>query len=147
MFTFISKLPWIVKIPVAIGLLVLFFWLFGQVQACGYKKARAEYQKDRDQWINVDRPKLIAEAEAKEKRIAELEPQLAIYKDAAEKGKKIDEAKQQQIEDVTKREAENEKTANLPTDCRSRANRLCDLFRTNDKRFDCKLFFDECAGQ
>ncbi len=139
----IKKYPAISAI-VAVIVIALFLGLLYGVQSWAYHRGQARYEAESKAW-QIERAKLIADAEAKEKRIAELEPQVVAYKAAAEAGKRLDEEKAKQIEDLGKKEAEDEANANIPTDCRVRADRICTLFRASDKRFDCKPLFDQCS--
>lgn len=145
MLDFIKKYPFLTIIGVVI-LIALFLGLLYGVQKWAYHRGQAKYEAESKAW-QVDRAKLIAEAEAKEKRIAELEPQVVAYKAAAEAGKRLDEEKAKAIEDLGKREAEDVANSQIPTDCRTRAGRVCDLFKRTDAKFDCRPIFDECARQ
>lgn len=126
-----------------VAAIVLLFAVSSQVSSCRYDKGRKEYEAKEEAW-KTERAKLIATAEEKERRIAELEPQVQAFKAAAEAGKKVDEALAQKIEDVAKESADAEANAQVPTDCRTRADRICTMFRAGDSRFDCKPIFDAC---
>ena len=106
-------------------------------------KAYEQYHQEKAEWDKT-RAGLIARAEAHEQRIAELEPQVVAYKAAAEEGKRLDESKVKAIEELGKKEAQNEATANQPTECGVRAQRICDMFRSTDRNFDCTALFDQC---
>lgn len=146
-FTTLSKIPkpwnWILSLVAAVLIIAVGFWLSAQIQACGYSKAHKELEAETQKW-QKERAALIADAEAKEKHIEELEPQVVAFRAAAEQGKRLDEEKAKQIEEISKKETANENTANASTDCRTRATRLCDMFRATDKRFDCGTIFAQC---
>lgn len=125
------------------------FWLFGQVQSCTYHKARKDYDKKEAAW-SKERTKLIADAEAKEKRIAELEPQILAFKAAADAGKKVDDELAAKIEQSGKDAAAAEAAALEPADCRVRAQRVCALLKSNNIPSDCgRITAESCkpAGQ
>ena len=123
--------------------IALIFVLFDQVSSCRYNKGRAEYQKEKEQWTkereawNTERAGLIATAESKEKRIAELEPKAMAFDALADQNKRIDSNLANQIEEVSKNAAIEEGNALLATDCITRANRVCDRLRANRIPVDC----------
>jgi len=149
----IGKLPkpWNYVVGVALLVIVIsaLVWGFSQIQSCSYHKAKKEYDEKEAAW-SQERTKLIADAEAKEKRIAELEPQVLAFKAAADAGKKVDDALVTKIEQVGKDAAAAEAAASEPVDCLVRATRVCDLLRANNIPHDCKrITAESCkpAGQ
>lgn len=133
----------IVIIVFAVGLIV--FTLFSQIGSCQYDKARKEYEEKQQTWA-IERTKLIAGAEAKEKRIAELEPKAIAFDALAEQNKRIDAGLAQQIEEVSKNAAEEEARAEMPTDCFTRIARVCERLRANNIRADCERIKQESCG-
>ena len=121
-------------------------FLFGQIQSCGYDKARKEYEVQETK-SKAERDALIGENKALKTQIAALEPQLAIFKSAAESGKKVDEATAIKIEEVTKNAAIEEANAERPSDCRSRGQRVCDGLRAVNIRHDCATIIDESCSR
>lgn len=108
--------------------LIAGFYVFGQIQACGYHKGRAEYEA-RDKAREQKEMELRARAEASEKRAAELEPKAAAFDALAEQNKKVDSGLAKQVEEVSKNAAEEEARTNAPTDCGIRADRTCEKLR------------------
>lgn len=142
-----SPLNWIVGAVLLVAVISALVFGFSQVQSCNYNKTRKEYEAKEAAWYQ-ERTKLIADAEAKEKRIAELEPQVLLYKAAADAGKKVDDALVTKIEQVGKDAAAAEANASIPTDCRTRAQRVCDLLRANNIPHNCGVITAEsCSGQ
>jgi uncharacterized protein YlxW (UPF0749 family) len=142
MIEFFSKLPWYVKAVVGVVLVVGLFGLFSQVQSCNYDKARKEYEAQSEQWKG-ERAKLIAEAESKEKRVAELESEVLAYKAAADAGKKVDDALAEKIEKLGEDAKHEEEVANSPVDCATRGARICTLLRANNITADCAAIVRE----
>lgn len=146
----LNRLPrpynWIVALAILVAVIVGCVFLFGQIRGCQYKKERADYQKKEDAW-NLERTRLIATAEAKEKRIAELEPKVLFYEAAAEAGRKVNDDLAKKIEDVSKQAGDEESRALVPTDCNVRARRVCDLLRANNIPHDCAaITIESCRG-
>ena len=139
--------PWrlILFVGVVIAAFVIVFTLFSQISSCRYDKARKEFEEKERAWT-VERTKLIANAEAKEQRIAELEPKAIAFDALAEQNKKIDAGLAQQIEEVSKNAANDEALAEQPTDCRVRARRVCDLLSANRIKHDCATITRESCG-
>jgi hypothetical protein len=143
----------IVFLVVCVALISVFFVIGNQVRSCGYSRGRAEYDaekaawsKEREAWNN-DRAKLIAEAEAKDKRIAELEPKAIAFDAVAETNKRIDANLASQIDEVSKNAGIEETNALLATDCLTRANRVCERLRANRIAVDCaRITTESCAG-
>lgn len=154
MFTWLIKQlakvpqPWRLIIFVIIVLMVvaIFFTLFSQVRSCQYDKARKEYEeqsKVREAKVN----QLEGENAVMRKQIAELEPKALAYTAIVDSKIKVDEGLKDKIEKLTEDAANAENMANTNVPCRVRAQRLCDLFRAGDSKFDCNILFAECAGQ
>jgi hypothetical protein len=137
MVKFFSSLPWYLKVLAGALLLVGVFALFGQVMSWRYDKERKEYQAERQQWVELERPQLIARAEASEKKVAELEPKAIAFDAVAEQNKKIDAGLAQQIEEVSKHAAEEEARAMEPTDCLTRVARVCERLQSAGIKHDC----------
>lgn len=139
--------PWrtVAQIGLVVLLIVLGIYFFGQIQSCRYDKARGEYQQKEEAW-KVERTKLIADAEAKEKRIAELEPKVAAYEQLAEDKKRLDEGLSSKIDSLVEEAKREEELTNQPTDCRTRAQRVCEKFRANNIPIDCAQLVAKCAG-
>lgn len=139
--------PWrlllLLVLVLALGAIV--FTLFSQVSSCRYDKARKEYEEKEKAWT-VERTTLIANAEAKERRVAELEPKAIAFDALAEQNRKIDAGLAKQVEEVSKNAAEQEARAEMPTDCRVRAERVCDLLRANNIKHDCFRITKESCG-
>lgn len=142
-----KALPLWWQVAVVVGVLAVVlgtgYWAVSGVQRWVYNRHRAQFEAERQVWA-VERAKLLQRAEDDERRIAELEPQVAAFKTAAEQGRKIDKEKADEIQEVIAREAAAERAAQVPVDCWVRASRVCELFRANDKRFDCTAIFDAC---
>lgn len=115
---------WIIAGALAVLLIMALYALGSWWSGRQYNKARAEYQKNEDAW-KVERTTLIANAEAKEKRIGELEPQVLAYKAAADSGKKVDEELAKKIEKISTDAAAEEAATNEPAECGTRAERTC----------------------
>jgi hypothetical protein len=125
---FIQSLPrpvnWIVGVGI-VGLLIgLVLYGFNQVQACGYDKARKDYQTKETQ-LKAERDKLLEKVAERDKRIAELEPQAAAFRAAAEQGKKVDDDLAQKIEQIAEDAAKEMDDINQPADCWVRSDRTC----------------------
>lgn len=135
MFSLISRLleripgPYrlIIELAIVVLLIVVGFYLFGQVKSCGYDRARQDYQQKEDAW-KLERTKLITRAEESEKRVSELEPKVLAYEKLAEAGKRLDESTADKIKKIAE-EASREATAtDQPADCIVRAERICTKF-------------------
>lgn len=146
MFELLSRQSITVKAILVVVVIAGVLGAFYSIQSWAYHRGHAKYIEESKAWQG-ERAKLIAEAEAKEKRIAELEPQVVAYKAAADAGKRLDDAKVKEIEELGRKEAEDVANSQIPTTCADRARRVCELFRRTDSRFDCKPIFAECAGQ
>lgn len=123
--------PWgfIVGGVLVVLLIAALFWAFGQVQSCNYRKARVEYDEKEKTW-KADRDKLVADAAAKEKRIAELEPKVLAYEQAAEQGKKVDRGLADKIDRISKEAADEAAVTDSVIDCGVRAERTCAKLRS-----------------
>ena len=132
----ILSLPWYVKVFVGALLLTGIFALFSQVQSCNYDRQRQEYEAEKKAW-NDERSGLIARAEEKERRVAELEPKAIAFDALAEQNKKIDAGLAQQIEEVSKNAAEEEARAEQPVPCVDRIGRVCERLRASGIPHDC----------
>lgn len=135
----------IIFIVIVLALGTIFITLFSQIGSCQYDKARKEYEEQSKAWT-TERAVLVASAEAKEKRIAELEPKAIAFDALAEQNKKIDAGLAQQIEEVSKNAGIEEAMALEPTDCRVRAKRVCDLLSANRIKHDCAAITAESCG-
>lgn len=129
----INSLLNFLKQPLVIGILAVLsiafmFGGFNWYYSRKYDKERIEYQKKEDSW-NVERTTMIANAEAKEKKIAELESQNVAFRTAAEQGKKVDDALAAKIDQVSKEAADEMDATDLPADCWVRADRTCAKLR------------------
>lgn len=138
----------VVLIVLIIVVLALVLGGFSWFLSRKYDKDRLKYEQESKAWA-TERAGLIANAEAKEKRIAELEPKAIAFDALAEQNKKIDAGLAQQIEEVSKNAANEEVLASHPTDCRVRARRVCDLLSANRIVHDCERITKEScpAGQ
>jgi len=153
MFTVISallqKIPtpwrWVVEVALLVILIAAGFYLVSQVQSCGYQRGSAKYHEEEQKW-KTERAALIARAEEKEKRVAELEPKAIAFDALAEQHKAIDATLANKVEEVSKDAAAKEAAAESPTDCRVRAQRVCDLLRANNIRHDCGAITRESCG-
>lgn len=123
-----AKVKWIGGIVLAVGLIMLMFGIGSWWSGSRYNKARAEYQKNEDAW-KTERTTLIANAEAKEKRIAELEPQVLAFQAAADAGKKVDEELANKIEQISTDAAAEAAATDAPAECGVRAERTCAKLR------------------
>jgi uncharacterized protein HemX len=144
-FALIARQAWWVKAIVVVVVLIAGFYVFGQIQACGYHKGRAEYEA-RDKAREQKEMELRARAEASEKRAAELEPKAAAFDALAEQNRKIDSSLAKQIEEVSKEAGNEEAKASEPADCRVRAKRVCDLLSANRIAHDCAAITRESCG-
>lgn len=130
-------------ILVIVSLLGGFSWVLSRK----YDKDRQKYEEESKTWA-IERTTLLANAEAKEKRIAELEPKAIAFDALAEQNKKIDAGLAQQIEEVSKNAAEEEAMASSPTDCLIRVGRVCERLRANGIKHDCfRITKESCSGQ
>lgn len=154
MFTFITKLlnyiPQPYRVIVQIGAAVLFIalviYLFGSIRSCQYDKARREYQQAEAHW-KAERDGLKGENALLRTQIAELEPKVLAYQAAADAGRKVDENLAAKIEQIGKDSANEEAMANTPTDCRTRAARVCALLSTNRIPHDCGAITRESCSR
>lgn len=146
MIEFFSKLPWYFKVAAGVILIVVVVYVSGQVMSWRYDKKRLEYEAQEIK-SKAERDALIGENKALKTQIAELEPQLAIFKSAAENGKKVDEATATKIEEVTKNAAIEEANAERPSDCRTRGQRVCDGLRAVNIKHDCAVIIDESCSR
>lgn len=142
-----TVINWLVGHPLVIllGIVIFVAFMFGGFNwyfSRKYDKSRIEYEQKEQAW-KVERTTLIANAEAKEKRIAELEPKAIAFDALAEQNKKIDTGLAQQIDEVSKNAANEEILAEQPTDCRVRAKRVCDLLLANHIKHDCERITKE----
>lgn len=143
MFKLIGSMKWYWQVLIVVVLVGATTLGADAWKAHGLTKSQEALNIATKQW-NEERAKLIADAEARERHIEELEPQVLAYKAMAQQGKILDEAKAKQIDEVIKKENSDEENANKPTDCNVRATHLCDMFRATDKRFDCATLFAQC---
>lgn len=139
---------WLFEHPVIVGivlviLIALAFSGASRWTARRYDKGRLKYEADSKAWA-TERPALVARAEESEKRERAKDMEAAAWKAAAESGRKIDEETAQKIEEVAKEAANAEANAQIVIDCRTRADRLCGLFKSSDSRFNCNVIYDEC---
>lgn len=139
---------WLVAHPWTVGIVLVLLIAFAigggsWWTARKYDKGRLKYEADSKAWA-TERPALIARAEESEKRERAKDMEAAAWKAAAESGRKIDEETAQKIEEVAKEAANAEANAQIVIDCRSRADRLCSLFKSGDSRFNCNVIYDEC---
>lgn len=138
-----KSLPTIAKWAIVIAAIMFGFGVFGSVMGWQYSKARKEYQKQEDAW-KVERTTLIANAEAKEKKIQELEPQVMAFKAAADAGKKVDEALADKIDSVVAEANREAEITNMGISCVDRARRMCEKFRANKIPIDCAALERKC---
>jgi uncharacterized protein YlxW (UPF0749 family) len=143
---FFSKLPWYFKAIAGVIVMVGFLALINQIQSWKYDKERKEYQAQSEQWKG-ERAKLIAEAESKEKRVAELESEVLAYKAAADAGKKVDDALAEKIEQLGEDAKHEEENALIPVDCATRGGRVCTLLRANGISADCASIIRESCSR
>jgi hypothetical protein len=144
MLAFLSRQSITVKAIILVIVIALLLGGFYSIQSWAYHRGHAKYIEESKAW-QTERAKLIADAEAKERRIAELEPQVVAYKTAAEAGKRLDEDKARQIEELGRKEAEDVANSQIPATCADRARRVCDLFKRSEAKFDCRPIFAECG--
>jgi hypothetical protein len=123
--------------------LVIAFAVEGAVRGHFYDKHETKYESDRQAW-QVERTTLTTRAEEKEKHAAALEIENQVYKATAEKSKQVDQELAAKIETMAKEAADEQVRAQAPADCRVRAQRVCDLFRADDPKYDCRAFFAQC---
>ena len=132
MFTFISSLltklpgPWRVGVEVglAVLLIVLGFFLFGQIKACGYNKAYDKYQADSKAWSD-EKAKLLGGIAERDKQIELLKAKEAAIIAADQAGKKLDDEIAQKIDAATQAAANEAIVTDQPADCWVRADRTC----------------------
>lgn len=111
-----------------------------------YDKKQAAYEAEKQQWA-TEKAALEAGIIERDKKMAQREVQIQALEAAGEAKKKVDDELAKKIEDEAKKIVDAERNAQIPTDCRTRAGRICDLFRATDKQFNCAILFSECAGQ
>jgi len=136
---------WAAGAIVAVLLISLTLFLFGQAQSCGYNRARTEYEQ-KEKELKAESDRLIAEAEAKERRIAELETQVPALKAIVEALSKKDEELINAINEAGREAAEAEANAETPSNCHDRTKRVCDLLRANGIKHDCNKILNECLA-
>lgn len=156
LFKLLNKIPQPYRLIVFFAVVVTFggliFLAFDQVSSCRYNNGRAQYEKEKREWTKqreawaTERAGLIATAEGKEKRIAELEPKAIAFDTLAEQNKRIDAGLAKQVEEVSKNAAIQEANAELPTECRVRVERVCALLRANKYNADCARITAESCG-
>lgn len=100
------------------------FFLFSQVQSCGYDNAKKDYETQAKAWQN-ERAILLGKVAERDKEIAQLEDKEAAIIAADQAGKKLDENITAKIDAVTKEAADEAITTDQPTDCSVRADRTC----------------------
>lgn len=126
-------MKWILAHPLVAGiaaviLIALLIGGWGWYVARRYDKGRLQYEADAKAWA-TERAGLIANAEAKEKQVAELESQVAAFRAAAEQGKKVDDALAAKIDEVSRQAAEELASTEQPAECVIRAQRTCEKLR------------------
>ena len=126
-------MKWIASHPIAsliagIIAIVLIAGGISWFQSTRYDKKRLEYEAQAKQWA-TERAGLIANAEAKEKQVAELESQLAAFRAAAEQGKRVDDALAAKIDEVSKAAADESARTDAVATCAERAERTCAKLR------------------
>lgn len=148
MFTWIKNLPKMWSALALLAFVGLIVALFGQMRACGYDKARREYEAT-DKIKAAESEKLKARAEASERRVAELEPKLAAYEKLADDKKRLDESISDKIDAVVKEGQKEEEATNTPTDCWTRAQRTCDKFAALKPpiAIDCEAYKRKICGK
>lgn len=129
MLAFLAKQPFWLKAVLAVVVIASLFGTVYSVQSWAYHRGHAKYIEESQAW-QKERAGLIANAEAKEKQIAELESQVTGYKTAAEQGKKLDAAAAEKLDQVMKEAANEEAVTELPEDCLVRAERTCFKLRS-----------------
>ena len=117
-----------VIVLIVVVIIVFIFGGFNWYFSRKYDKSRIEYQQKEEAW-KVERTTLIANAEAKERQIAELESQNVAFRTAAEQGKKVDDALAAKIDQVSKEAADEMVAIDEPADCWVRADRTCSKLR------------------
>lgn len=138
---------WVLKAGILVAVIGLSFTAVNSIQSCGYSKGSARYHEEEQKW-KTERAALLARAEEKERRVAELEPKAIAFDALAEQHKAIDRELAKKVEEVSSNAASEEAKADQPTDCRTRAQRVCDLLRANNIRHDCaKITRESCPGQ
>lgn len=146
MINFLKSLPLVVKIIAGILVIVGLFFLFGQIQSCNYDRGRKEYEAEKKTW-EAERSKLIADADAKEAKVAELETKVMAYQAAADAGKKVDDSLAQKIEKLGEDAKHEEEMASVPVGCNTRGARVCDLLRANNIPADCAAIIRESCSR
>lgn len=145
----LSKLPNILQ-GVFAGALVFIlivglFLLTSQIRACGYDRAREQYEQT-DKLNAAKVADLEADAKAKEAQIVALQTKVQFYEAAADAGRKVDNKLQDQVNEVANNAANQEVNASTPTDCHVRAKRVCALLRANNIPGDCAAIEREACG-
>lgn len=124
----LNKLPqpyrFITFICAIVLLILAVLGLFGSIRSCSYDKARAEYQKQSDEW-QKERNQLLGQVAERDKQIEQLKAKEAAYVAADQAGKKVDDALAAKIDEVTKAAANEEIATDQPADCWVRADRTC----------------------
>jgi hypothetical protein len=121
--------PWrfITACVVALALLGTVVFLFSQIRACGYNKAKTEYEAQ-DKKNAEESARLKGRAEAAEQRAADAESKLLAYEKLAEDKKRLDDSITDKIDQVIEEGAHEEAITDAPTDCWTRADRTCAKF-------------------
>jgi septal ring factor EnvC (AmiA/AmiB activator) len=138
--------PWrlIVFIIAICAAIAGIIFLFGQMQSCGYNRAQTQFDKEKEQW-QQQRAVLESQAKEHEAKIAELEPKALAYEAAAKNAQRIDASLADKINQITEDSKNAQQNADVTVDCSVRAQRICDLFRASDKKFDCSVVFNQCS--
>lgn len=156
MYTFVTgllgnlstKARIIVGAIVLVLVLVLAFFLFGQIKSCGYDKGRAEYEAASESW-KTERAKLLGGIAERDKQIEQLKAKEAAYIAADQAGKKIDDALAQKIDDATKAAAAEATATDQPADCWVRGDRTCAKLAGLQPpiKIDCDAYKRKICGQ
>jgi len=103
--------------------------LFNQVRACGYDKARRDYEDQSKAWA-TERAILLGRVAERDKQIEQLQAKEAAIIAADKAGKKLDDDIANKIDAVTKAAAEESISTDAPTDCWIRGDRVCAKLRS-----------------
>lgn len=114
----------IVMIIIVVVIVAISIGGFSWFMSRKYDKDRLKYEAESKAWA-TERAGLIANAEMKEKQVAELESQVAAFRAAAEQGKKVDDALAAKIDEVSKAAADEAALIDAPADCWDRGQRTC----------------------
>lgn len=136
----------VLYIVIALVLMAGTFFIADWWSGKRYDRKQAAYEADKKQWA-TDRAKLEAGIAERDKRMAERDIRIQALEAAGEAKKKVDDDLAKKIEEEAKKIADAEANAQIPTTCRNRAERICELFRATDKQFNCAILFNECSGQ